>query len=127
MYDKAVLFAAPNISTKAPTQVQNQKRSSLTINGPRLSNLLPAKSRNMSICTTDVFRQNLDRYIATIPDEPQVPEYATHRGASLISLLDMVRLDTALFGNGRQFSLSPEAAADGHLVNGPRNFHKHHK
>ena len=41
------------------------------------------------------FKHELDRYMATIPDEPQIPGYTAQRQADSNSLLDMNRLGRA--------------------------------
>lgn len=86
----------PTVNRKAPTQVQNQLRASLAICGPNLFNTLPARIRNLSNCSTDVFKRQLDKFLRTVPDEPQVRGYTAQRSANSNSLLDMIRVVRAL-------------------------------
>ena len=41
--------------------------------GPQLFNCLPPFLRNMTKCSVDILKEELDKYLLTIPDEPSVP------------------------------------------------------
>ena len=41
--------------------------------GPQLFNSLPPFLRNMTKCSVEIFKEELDKYMMTIPDEPSVP------------------------------------------------------
>ena len=43
--------------------------------GPRLSNTIPAKIRNLKNCSIEEFKAALDQYLAKIPDKPKMPGY----------------------------------------------------
>ena len=43
----------------------------------------------------DSFKRRLDRYLNTVPDEPQIPGYTAMRRTESNSLLEMTRLATA--------------------------------
>ena len=81
----------PHVKTNAPSAIQKQCMVSLSIRGPRLSNALPARVRDIPNCSTDIFKRSLDRYIATILDEPQIHGYTAFRKADTNSLLDMTQ------------------------------------
>ena len=83
------------INRTAPRQVQRLMESSLPIHGQKLFNTLPLAIRNISGCTVDSFKRRLDKYLQTIPDEPQIPGYTAQRRADSNSLLDMTRLTTS--------------------------------
>ena len=55
-------------------------------------NVLPDDIRNLSGCTVDTFKHRLDRYLASVPDEPQIQGYTAQRRAESNSLLDMACL-----------------------------------
>ncbi|KAG1652806.1 hypothetical protein GQR58_026042 [Nymphon striatum] len=55
--------------------------SSLKVRGPMLFNIVPKKIRNMSGCKTDVLKRPLDKWLANIPDEPQIYGYTVMRRA----------------------------------------------
>ena len=67
-------------------------RGSLSEEGPKLFNVLPKNLRNMTKCTKDYFKKNLDQFLSHIPDEPLVQNYVTMRRADSNSLVDMVKL-----------------------------------
>ena len=48
----------------------------------------------MSGCTVDTMKHKLDKYLATVPDEPQLQGYTAQRQADSNSLLEMARLAT---------------------------------
>ena len=55
----------------------------------------------------DIFKRRLDKYLSTIPDEPQVLGYTAQRRADLNSVLDMGKFVNAhwpsqvdVFGDG---------------------------
>ena len=47
---------------------------------------------NISGCTVETFKLHLDRFLATVPDEPQVRGYTAMRRAESNSLLHMAQL-----------------------------------
>ena len=81
----------PRVSRNASNIVQSLAYASLPVHGQRLFNTLPAELRNITGCSIDVFKCRLDRYLWTIPDEPQIPGYTAQRRADSNSLLDMTR------------------------------------
>ena len=46
------------------------RESSFTVNGPRLFNSLPAELRNVTSCSVDSFKRQLDDFLSCLPDEP---------------------------------------------------------
>ena len=54
--------------------------------------VLPVNIRNISGCTVETFKLHLDRFHATVPDEPQVRGYIAMRRAESNSLLHMAQL-----------------------------------
>ena len=80
------------VNRSSPKQVQRLIDASLPVHGQQLFNTLPLEIRNITGCTVDSFKRRLDRYLKTIPDEPQIPGYTAQRRAESNSLLDMTRL-----------------------------------
>ena len=78
----------PPISSSAPCAIQTIRSSALPVKGPRLFNVLPKNLRNMSGCTTERFKCELDRYLATVPDEPLVPGLTQYRRCDSNSVID---------------------------------------
>lgn len=85
------LCVVPKVARNAPSSIQGKRYASLAIRGPRLYNLLPLRIRNTSKCSTEVFKRRLDKFLATVPDEPLIPGYTAMRRADSNSLLDMAQ------------------------------------
>ena len=85
----------PAINLRSPRQIQSIRDASFGIRGPRLFNTLPAHIRNLSGCSVDAFKHKLDRYLSTVPDEPQIRGYTAMRRAESNSLLHMTQLPTS--------------------------------
>ena len=79
----------PQVSNTAPRRIQTLQYASLPIRGARLFNILPAHIRNITRCSVDVFKGQLDKFLQTVPDEPQITGYTAQRWADSNSLLDM--------------------------------------
>ena len=58
-------------------------------------NKLPARIRNITGCTVDTFKQSLDKYLSTVPDEPQIRGYTAMRRAESNSLINMAQFATS--------------------------------
>ena len=65
----------PLVSHQAPTKVQSIRYGSFAVRGPRLFNTLPSELRNLTNCSSESFKQALDTFLKTIPDEHQTPGY----------------------------------------------------
>ena len=70
--------------------------------------------RNMTNCSSESFKQALDTFLKTIPDEPQTPGNTYMRRAESNSLIHMTPLTTA-----RHPSISEELDTHGHLGTEP--------
>ena len=81
----------PTFNLRGPKQFQNVRDKSFGITGPRLFNILPAYIRNISGCTINTFKNRLDKFLATVPDEPQIRGYTAMRRADTNSLVNMVQ------------------------------------
>ena len=71
------------------------QRCQLAVRGQRLFNALPAEVRNTTGCSVDQFKQTLERFLCTVPDEPQIPGYTSQRRADTNNLLDMAHFACA--------------------------------
>ena len=80
----------PSVRTSAPQRIQTIRRASFGIRGPRLFNSLPKHIRNLRGISVNQFKAHLDRYLATIPDEPLIPGYTQFRKVASNSLLDWI-------------------------------------
>ena len=71
---------------------------SLSIQGARLFNSLPRYIRNLSGCSKEHFKRNLDKFLATIPDEPQIKSHVGFRCTDSNNLVDMIKYQTISIG-----------------------------
>ena len=66
------------------------------------------------ICSLNVFKGLLDKFLASVPDETQVHGNTAYRRADTNSLLDMVRFATALSLPGLEEPDNISDAGGGH-------------
>ena len=85
----------PQVARNSSPRVQRLREASLSVKGQRLFNCLPLNIRNMTGCKKDVFKQALDNYLQSIPDEPQIQGYTMFRRTDTNSLIDMTRFRNA--------------------------------
>ena len=84
-----------------------------------LFNTLPSELRNMTNCSSESFKQALDTFLKTIPDEPQTHGYTYMRRADYNSMIHMTPLTTVRHPSiSEELDNMPhtiEAATHGHL------------
>ena len=74
----------------APAAVRKAREMTLGVRGAQLFNLLPANIRNMNTDHVDTFKNHLDVFISSIPDQPTLTGLG--RGAETNSLLHQLPL-----------------------------------
>jgi hypothetical protein len=79
----------------APAAVKNARAGTLAVKGAQLFNLLPESLRNSDHGDILMFKNHLDIFLDTIPDEPSVPGLV--RGAETNSLLNQIPLFNSNF------------------------------
>ena len=84
---------ASSASNGTPSNIRHAKENSLRIKGCRLFNLLPAVLRNANHGDLLMFKNNLDHYLSSIPDQPTVPGLV--RAAETNSLLHQVPMSNS--------------------------------
>ena len=62
----------------------------------KLISLMSLLIRNQKDCSVDHMKSQLDKFLATISDEPQIHGYTAQRRAEINSLLDMGSTASAL-------------------------------
>ena len=82
----------PNVSS-APAAVQRAREASLGVKGSRIFNILPDSIRNTRGGSVDAFKFALDKFLATVPDQPTIPGLT--RAAETNSLLHQVPMQAA--------------------------------
>ena len=85
------ICSVPTINLRGPKQFQNMREASFGVKGPKLFNILPAHIRNMAGCSLNTFKNSLDKYLATVPDEPQITGYTAMRRTDTNRLLHMAQ------------------------------------
>ena len=81
----------PNqVVQSAPALVRNARENSLGVRGAKMFNLLPDNIRTMNTEHVDMFKNHLDTFLATIPDEPTMTGLG--RAADTNSLLHQLPL-----------------------------------
>ena len=79
----------PNTVVRAaPTVVRNARERTLGVRGARMFNLLPEKLRSMNSDHVEVFKNHLDVFLTSIPDQPTMTGLG--RSADSNSLLDQL-------------------------------------
>ena len=71
-------------------KLKSAREASFVTNGIRLFNVLPKEIRNITAVSTESFKGKLDKFLASVPDEPILPEYSKYRRANSNSLIDMI-------------------------------------
>jgi len=79
-----------DVVRSAPSAVKKARENSLAVKGAKMFNLLPSEIRNISLDRVIVFKRKLDKYLATIPDQPTIIEEG--RNAESNSLLHQLPL-----------------------------------
>ena len=81
----------PNpVVRSAPSMVRNAREHSLGVKGAKLFNLLPETLRSMNTDHVDYFKNNLDIFLSSVPDQPTMTGLG--RAAESNSLLDQLPL-----------------------------------
>ena len=94
--DRRGRLAVPkNIPHSAPARVRQARERSLGVHGARIFNLLPQNLRNENSGDFELFKNNLDIFLASIPDQPTTQGLG--RAALSNSLLDQVPLVADLY------------------------------
>ena len=81
----------PPIASSASSSIKTIRFTSLPVKGPRLFNVLPQHIQNLSGCTTERFKGEIDRYLASLPDEPLIPGLTQYRRCDTNSVIDWAR------------------------------------
>ena len=85
----------PTVSNQSSHVVKTLRYASFAIHAPRLFNALPAHVRDITGGSVDSFKRQLDKYLRTVPDEPQITGYTAILGADSNSILHMMQSATA--------------------------------
>ena len=80
----------PPVATAAKTRLQRLRETSFCVKGPKLFNSLPSHLRNMTGVSHLQFKNELDKFLGTIADEPLVSGYTARCRTDSNSLLHMI-------------------------------------
>ena len=70
--------------------IGTKRENFFSVKGLKLFNILPADIRSSLNCDISAFKEKLDNFLSSVPDEPGVPGYCPGRAAASNSLLDQV-------------------------------------
>ena len=84
------LCVVPPVSRTTNSRTQSLREGSLCVDSARLFNILPQDIRNLTNVELPKFKEKLDQFLSSIPDEPLCPGYTASRRAESNSLLNMV-------------------------------------
>ncbi len=76
------------IHPRANTRVKTLKENAFAIRGPLLFNALPRHLRDATEISLENFKNQLDKFLQTIPDQPKLPHY--HLRAASNSIIDQL-------------------------------------
>ena len=84
-------FAVPNpAKNSVPARIRTARERSLRVHGVKLFNMLPSHLRDENSGDYLLFKNHLEIFLKTIPDEPTSP--GLHRAAATNSLIDQIPL-----------------------------------
>ena len=78
----------PQPGRSARAHVKTLFNNSFTVRAVKLFNVIPKHIRNITGCGVEKFKEKLDVYLRSIPDEPALPGYPTVLESN--SLLDVI-------------------------------------
>ena len=87
----------PAINRKSTNKVKSLREATLQVHGGRLFNSLPQHLRNTTNCKLEIFKESLDIFLSTIPDQPKIGQLIPAccdqtTAAPSNSLVDQIRL-----------------------------------
>ena len=88
------LAAVHHVPSNLPPAVAKAREASLPVKGSKLFNLIPKELRDMH-GTVLQFKAGLDKWLATLPDQPTVN--GNQRAAKTNSLLDQVPMHQTIY------------------------------
>ena len=74
----------PPLNNRAPNAITTMKENGFMVNGAKLFNILPRRIRDLDNCTLKHFKDELDRTLKTIPDNPPVTGYPSRNNSLLL-------------------------------------------
>ena len=80
----------PGIKRTSPRRLQTLRLSTLGVHGAKLFNCMPKEVRDLSRCSVEKFKTQLDKILLQILDEPLIPGYTAMRRRDTNSITDMI-------------------------------------
>ena len=81
---RGIIITPISMVKSAPTIVRNARERSVAVKGAQIFNLLPESLRGLNSQHVDLFKNHLDIFLSSIPDQPTVTGLS--RGAETNSL-----------------------------------------
>ena len=81
------------ISLRGPAKIVTLRQNSFVYKAPKLFNSLPNKLRDKDV-SVNTFKNYLDNFLSTIPDEPQISGYVSRAPSNfLVDQLQLMKAD----------------------------------
>ena len=71
-----------SLPTKAPQKIKTLLTASLAHDGPKIFNSLPKEVSDITACTVNTFKTDVDGFLGSVSDEPSVPDYTARSRTS---------------------------------------------
>ena len=84
------MCVVPPVTSPTGNAITSIREASLPIMGPQLFNVLPLELRNLTECSVEDFKTELDQFLASIPDQPLLPGLTQFRRIDSNSIIDWV-------------------------------------
>ena len=103
--DRNGIVVKPKVNLRAPAWVATARGASFFVKGPNLYNIIPLELRQPQFVNdpspklVNNFKSALDRYLATVPDQPSVSGLARYRPALTNSILYQDQYKTPFAGS----------------------------
>ena len=85
----------PTVSNHSSQAIKSLRYGRFAKHVPRLFNALPAHVRNITGCSVDFFKRQLDTFIRTVSDEPQITGYTAIRRTDSNNILHIIQFAAA--------------------------------
>ena len=86
----------PALKHDSPYFVQTLKENSFSVRGPQTYNSLPAYLKNFT-GSLESFKKKLDKFLATVPDKPVMPNYPQSISSNCLVQHIRARESTAIY------------------------------
>lgn len=87
---RGILCDIPKLTSRNRTQTLRD--NSFSVKGPVLFNSVPNEIRALTGCKPEFFKNRLDKWLKTVPDQPRIPGYQAYCQSETNSITNMSRI-----------------------------------